>query len=108
MATRLLMTMLLLALLSGCATGTPLPSKCQEVGVAVADDDVVTGVILESNEVGQAGIDMQCWPLKNAQGCAINAGGPNYVIWYIQNNSNVKIHEECHAFYEQPNHLAPG
>jgi hypothetical protein len=88
--------------------GTPLtPFQCRVVGVAVEDEDTVTGTIVEeifyqSDRESRAAC-FKPFSTDNL-GCVIALNKGEYrVVW--STHRNVRLHEQCHAYYEEWKHM---
>ena len=99
-----------LLLLAGCGgMDVPLPERCQQVGVAVADNDTITGTILEDHKLRRDEMqrvkDMCRVPFREKDffGCAIPVNEHEYIIWYLD-YPEVRDEERCHALYEEKRH----
>ena len=95
-----------LILLTGCAAYQPSPEECRSLGVAVDDQDSVTGTIVHAEERKRDRIYAVCKQV--AAGCARSATLPfpafpdplgRYNIYYTDHL--VARHEMCHALYEK-------
>lgn len=94
--------------LVGCDYSTPLPERCREAGVAVADNDVITGRIVERMPVDNVNeVKYQCRrPFSVLHyGCTIVLFPGEYRIVYLDKGFDARVHEECHALYEEGRHL---
>lgn len=90
-------------LLTACS-GVPLPERCREVGVSLAGNDTVTGVIVEEHTGTLEEVSIACRsPFKPKYGCPIPVSEHEYDIWYVD-IPEVRDHERCHALYEEWNH----
>ena len=93
-----------LLLLTGCGMDVPFPERCQRVGVAVADNDTITGTIITEHTGTVEKVSIECRsPFKPKYGCAIPINDGEYVLWYVDTPEN-RDHERCHALYEEPRH----
>lgn len=98
----------LIFLLAGCDFSTPFPERCREAGVRVDDSDKITGAIVERTPVGNVNeVKYLCQrPFAVAHyGCTIALNEGEYRIVYLENGYDARVHEECHALYEEWRHL---
>ena len=95
--------LLVVLLLTACNfDDTPFPEKCREYGVAVQDTDTVTGIITKETQADDTRVlCMKPFDPTN-KGCAISVNVGEYHIVY--NSPADKIHEQCHALYEEFRH----
>ena len=95
-------------LLIGCDFSTPQPMRCREAGVWVEDSDTVTGMIVERSSPSNVNeVKYQCQrPFAIAHyGCTIALNPGEYRIVYLDKGFDARIHEECHALYEEWRHI---
>ena len=96
----IILTTMLLAL-AGCDFDTPLPQRCDELGVAVGPDDQITGKIVAEHVADLDTVRARCQDTltKEKFGCAIPVNEGEYVLWYVD-DPNIRDHERCHGLYE--------
>lgn len=95
-------------LLVSCDSSTPFPERCREVGVLVEDSDTITGQIIERFPAPNVNeVKYQCRrPFAISHyGCTITLFPGEYRIVYLDKGYDARIHEECHALYEEWRHL---
>lgn len=75
------------------------------MGVAVEDNDTITGQIIKENIAEQKVVQAKCQsPFTYKEGCALAVGSNSYIIWRID-DPVVRDHEKCHALYEEGRHI---
>jgi len=105
--------------LAGCSVAPErlahlTPAECWAHGVAVQDDDRVSGQIIGSHFGTFATTERECGGSYGTLygGCAVSAEGRDtqwpspsgqYVIWYADHKCAPE-HEGCHALYEEKAH----
>lgn len=102
----ILLSSAVMAAVVGCDTSTPTPMTCRVLNVAVEDHDTVTGTIVESIEVDteeEAKVKCRKPFTEHVRGCTIALSDGNYMIVHMDGDS--RVHEECHALYEEWRHV---
>lgn len=89
----------LLVLFSGC---TVTPEYCREWGVNVANDDIITGEVIEEHIYHWRKVKAKC--KGNKYGCILAVNEHQYIIIRID-DTGAAAHEWCHAVYEEFEHV---
>ena len=103
----------LLLLLTACdvAVVEMTPEQCRAYGVAVHDNDVITGTVIGSRFGTLADMQRECG-FDGAAGCTRAHGVEppswpsatgEYDVWYSERQC-IPFHEFCHAQYQRKGH----
>lgn len=90
----------LMILLAMLMLAPPSPKLCREFGVDVPDGAEVTGEIIRYEIVPPSEITGKC---QGYRSCAIPVIDNLWEIYTID-DTGVRVHEECHALYQERNH----